>query len=127
MFIDDLEVTLAVRRKLIENNRPVRNYENPQKNVKVINPTPLKDEDVRRMTDNHAKAFIDKTSKVFANYEHIRAKRDFSLPGELGKGYSVGKEEKEKEKQGYERHAFNQIVSEKISIYRSLKDYRNKK
>jgi len=63
-----------------------------------------------------------------ANYERVVGIRTAKSPGELGRGYKVtSKVDKEREKKGYDKHAFNEVVSDKISIYRRLKDYRNDK
>ena len=63
-----------------------------------------------------------------AEYENVMGNRDPRLPGERGNGYTISsasKLDKEREKHGYDKHAFNQLVSDRISLYRSLKDYRN--
>ena len=64
-----------------------------------------------------------------ANYEKLVGNRDVRLPGELGQGVKVNVSvaEKAKEKAGYEKHAFNQLVSDRISSFRTLKDYRNER
>ena len=48
------------------------------------------------------------------------------LPGEYGQGHRVSKEEKEEEKKLYSINQFNLLVCNKISINRSLADYRPK-
>ena len=64
-----------------------------------------------------------------ANYEKLVGNRDKRLPGELGQGVIVNGSvaDKETEKIGYKRHAFNQLVSDRISLFRTLQDYRNQK
>ena len=64
-----------------------------------------------------------------ANYEKLVGNRDKRLPGELGQGVVVNGSVAEKaiERIGYERHAFNQLVSDRISLFRTLRDYRNQK
>ena len=46
-------------------------------------------------------------------------------PGYMGSGVKVKKSEKKSEDEGYKKHSFNQLVSDKISLERSLPDYRN--
>lgn len=121
MFIDDVEVTLAVRRKATDIEQKSTSYvqKSSDEDTKVTKHPKLN-------KDIFSSLLFDKTKpKRLANYEFINVDRDTSSPGERGKGYSVGKEDKEKEKQGYDKHAFNQLVSDRISIYRSLEDYRN--
>lgn len=115
VLVDDVEVTLAVRRKSnvdVDGGNSDNNKNNNNNN----------DEDYNLKVRKHK---TDDAAKRFANYDPISEGRDKSLPGELGEGHTAGKHEKEREEEGYDRHAFNQLVSDKISIYRSLKDYRN--
>jgi len=57
---------------------------------------------------------------------------DPSLPGELGKPYKLSEEEESNEetqravKRGWNNHAFNHFVCDKISVHRSLPDRRDK-
>ena len=62
-----------------------------------------------------------------ANYETLIGNRNHRLPGEIGQGVTINGSvaEKAKEKAGYEQHAFNQLVSDRISVFRTLQDYRN--
>lgn len=52
-------------------------------------------------------------------------KRDPNGPGENGQAVQIEESEKEKEKQGYDKHAFNQLASDKISLFRSIPDTRD--
>ena len=54
---------------------------------------------------------------------------DPTNPGELGKGVKIedeSEEVKKKIKEGWDKHAFNHYVCEKISLHRSLGDTRDK-
>lgn len=151
MFLDDIEVTVAFKRKVVDSkafsystsnrifsdsagagapaavaiNNP--HYEDNNSNTYVNNLN----------YDNHANDVIaaemasytnkrlDHNAKRLANYEHMVVKRDPLLPGELGRGVSADASEKEKEKRGFDLHAFNMLVSDKISVHRSLQDYRS--
>lgn len=120
MFLDDIEVTVAVKRKVADAlTTTLSESDIPISSTKF--------RDKFQLPNSDKSEIIEVNSKVLANYEHALVKRNPLLPGELGRGVAVGPGEKEKEKLGYERHAFNQLVSDKISIHRSLKDYRNEK
>ena len=70
--------------------------------------------------------YYDKIEEIYTSNSGNRDKR---LPGELGQGVIVNGSvaDKETEKIGYKRHAFNQLVSDRISLFRTLQDYRNQK
>ena len=51
--------------------------------------------------------------------------RDPNGPGEDGKAVVVATGEKKNEKEGYSKYAFNEYVSEKISLVRSIPDTRS--
>ena len=128
LFFDDIEVTLAVKRKSIETG-VAEHYLNSNSEVTIVkthekgsnHPEPLENvKQVQMFID-----FSDAEKMRVADYESFLVPRDYQLPGELGTGVTAQESEKEKEKLGYEKHAFNQLVSDKISIHRSLKDYRN--
>ena len=138
MFLEEVEVTVAVKRKSFANNQKsdeqnddvVRIQEALNKLMSEKNAKPGNTHEHKYPLN--LKIEKEKIEEVndgdvgLANYENPKwTKRDNSLPGEMGKGYTVAKEDKDKEKLGYQRHAFNQLVSDRISIYRSLKDYRN--
>lgn len=122
IFLEDIEVTVAVKRKFAEDvisfSKPVYGNSKQQENIG----SPIKFEPNLNGTDKLD--FYGNTDR-YADYEHKLVYRDPSLPGEMGRGYDVPDEEKEKEKEGYEKHAFNQYVSDMISIHRSLEDFRN--
>ena len=63
---------------------------------------------------------------VYANYDKS-PRRNPNSPGEQGVAVFVDSWEKGKEKEGYEQHSFNRYVSDKISLERNLRDYRNSK
>ena len=52
-------------------------------------------------------------------------RRNPNGPGENGQGVEIGGSEKEQEKLGYSKHAFNQLASDKISLFRSIPDTRD--
>ena len=124
MFLDDIEVTVAFKRKVIESkafsystsNRIFSDIINHQQEVNSYS-----------FGDHQTKEVENKETKEnrIANYEHMVVKRDSLLPGELGKGVTLEQSEKEKEKRGFDLHAFNMVVSDKISVHRSLQDYRS--
>ena len=122
IFLEDIEVTVVVKRKFAEDvisfSKPVYGNSKQQENIG----SPIKFEPNLNGTDKLD--FYGNTDR-YADYEHKLVHRDPSLPGEMGRGYDVPDEEKEKEKEGYEKHAFNQYVSDMISIHRSLEDFRN--
>lgn len=53
--------------------------------------------------------------------------RNPDKPGEWGAGVSLNFLEKKREEQGFSDHAFNRVVSDKISLERNLPDVRNSK
>lgn len=53
--------------------------------------------------------------------------RNPNKPGEWGVGVSLNFLEKKREEQGFNDHAFNRVVSDKISLERNLPDVRNSK
>lgn len=53
--------------------------------------------------------------------------RNPDKPGEWGAGVSLNFLEKKREEQGFSDHAFNRVVSDKISLERNLLDVRNSK
>ena len=122
IFLEDIEVTVAVKRKFAEDvisfSKPVYGNSKQQENIG----SPIKFEPNLNGTDKLD--FYGNTDR-YADYEHKLVHRDPSLPGEMGRGYDVPDEEKEKEKEGYEKHAFNQYDSDMISIQRRLEDFRN--
>lgn len=63
---------------------------------------------------------------VYANYDKT-PHRNPNEPGELGVAVYADSWEKEKENEGYTQHSFNRLVSDKISLQRNLRDYRNSK
>ena len=127
MFLDDIEVTVAFKRKVAESkafaystsNRIFSEGDNKRTDE---NSDGYGHEGQPEITENPER----KESRK-ANYEHIVVKRDPLLPGELGRGVNADPAEKEKEKRGFDLHAFNMLVSDKISVHRSLKDYRSER
>ena len=63
---------------------------------------------------------------VYADYDKT-PRRNPNKPGELGVAAYSESQDKDKEKQGYEEHSFNRFVSDKISLERNLRDFRNSK
>ena len=63
---------------------------------------------------------------VYADYDKT-PHRNPNKPGELGVAVHADSWEKDKEKEGYTQHSFNRIVSDKISLERNLRDFRNSK
>lgn len=53
--------------------------------------------------------------------------RNPDKPGEWGAGVTLNFLEKKREEQGFSDHAFNRVVSDKISLERNLPDVRNAK
>lgn len=53
--------------------------------------------------------------------------RNSDKPGEWGAGVTLNFLEKKREQQGFSDHAFNRVVSDKISLERNLPDVRNSK
>lgn len=59
----------------------------------------------------------------------LQPPRNNDGPGEMGKGYKLGNLTEEQQrlvKQGFEKNAFNQYISDLISLHRSLPDVRPK-
>lgn len=61
----------------------------------------------------------------YAMYDVSPRMRRFQ-PGYMGKGVIIRQSEKQKEKVGYSKHAFNMLASDKISLQRVLPDYRSR-
>lgn len=57
--------------------------------------------------------------------ESTSPSRDPKGPGEQGRAVTIGEDEKDAEKEGYSKHAFNELASRKISLHRSIPDTRN--
>ncbi|XP_002167311.3 polypeptide N-acetylgalactosaminyltransferase 13 isoform X1 [Hydra vulgaris] len=125
LFFDDIEVTLAVKRKTLE--AVAEQYSNLNSEATKVKTQTYKNNLQYSLESANKQLLIstDIHKMRVADYESFLVPRDYQLPGELGTGVTVEENEKEKEKLGYEKHAFNQLVSDKISIHRSLKDYRN--
>lgn len=141
LFFQDIEVTVQVKRRLeqpLEVSKPSasnrekqdesesKNYSSERAEKEVSKENRIESEDFVR------KALVDLNHEdgdeksITANYERD-VHRDRNGPGEQGQGVTVGAAEKEKEKEGYKKHAFNQLVSDKISVHRRLKDYRHER
>lgn len=144
LFLDDVEVTLQVKRKNPDaSGSPSQGLgegvEDDKGNSPIQAQTNNLDSNQHLLfgANKRADRFpeLDKLNMLkkspgpmrLAEYEHMIVQRDPQLPGEKGTGVTVGAHEKEKEKAGYDKHAFNLLVSDKISIHRSLIDYRNGK
>lgn len=132
LFFQDIEVTVQVKRRLeqaVDTSKELKSKR--EKQGENANPTALVDNQMKAKEDENIEPFVDKSiveldqgdETITANYEK-GIFRDQKGVGELGQGVNVGADEKEKEKEGYKKHAFNQLVSDKISVHRSLKDYR---
>ena len=63
---------------------------------------------------------------TLAGYD-VSPDRNPDKPGEWGAGVTLNFLEKRQESEGYKEHAFNRIVSDKISVQRNLLDNRNSK
>jgi len=133
LFFQDIEVTVQVKRRLEHPVDMSRDWKsNREKQGENIIPTPVVDNQVKIGEDVELKKFVDKSITELEQEEETRTAnyereifRDQRGVGEFGQGVNVGDDEKEKEKEGYKKHAFNQLVSDKISVHRSLKDYRH--
>ena len=82
--------------------------------------------DVRTTPDKNLRS----DSKVTKVVVHIRDLPDVNArnpngPGEDGNAVAVAKSEKRNEKEGYNKYAFNEYVSRKISLVRSIPDTRS--
>ena len=133
LFFQDIEVTVQVKRRLeqpVDTSRELKS--NREKQGENTRPTDMVENQVKIAEDVDVRTFVDRPiaeldqeeGTITANYERGMF-RDQKGVGELGQGVNVGADEKEKEKEGYKKHAFNQLVSDKISVHRSLKDYRH--
>lgn len=136
MFLDDIEITVALKRKVIESKAFSYSTSNrifsDSTDITSLNEGLSYDfnnnnnnnkEDNEQDNGDVAVVKGNKQARV-ANYEHMVVKRNPLLPGELGRGVTIDDHEKEKEKRGFDLHAFNMLASDKISIHRSLQDYR---
>jgi len=119
LFLDDIEVTVQVKRKLADQTRAIA--KDFSKVIEHVTTSLPRKKVPPEITDD----IFDGLSERLADYEHVLVKRDPSLPGEGGKGVVLSGADKEKEKRGYDLHAFNMMASDRISIHRSLKDYRH--
>jgi len=132
MFLDDIEITVALKRKVIESK--AFSYSTSNRIFSDNNNNDLPSEDGNAESNQYgAEATnIGKVDKIEggssdyrkASYEHMVVKRNPLLPGELGRGVTLEENEKDKEKRGFDLHAFNMVASDKISVHRSLQDYR---
>lgn len=139
LFFQDIEVTVQVKRRIEQHlGASKNNFKSSRDKQDDI----VSEDGKSEPNENYDKANQDFEPKTFvekpaadlalendkgfitANYERY-IYRDLKGPGELGQGVTVGADEKEKEKDGYKKHAFNQLVSDKISVHRRLKDYRH--
>jgi len=135
MFLDDIEITVALKRKVIESKAFSYSTSNRIFSDSNNNDLPTVDTntDSNVRDDSNIEEKLDKLNDGIsssnketrlANYEHMVVKRNPLLPGELGRGVSLEESEKDKEKRGFDLHAFNMVASDKISVHRSLQDYR---
>ena len=132
MFLDDIEITVALKRKVIESK--AFSYTTSNRIFSDTNDGDLSlSEDA--VSDSNlgvgegreigkVKGNVEGGETRKANYEHMMVKRNPLLPGELGRGVTLEENEKDKEKRGFDLHAFNMVASDKISVHRSLQDYR---
>ena len=133
LFFQDIEVTVQVKRRQEHPVDMSRDWKsNREKQDENIIPSPVVDNQVKIGENVELNKFVDKSITELEQEEETRTAnyereifRDQRGVGEFGQGVNVGADEKEKEKEGYKKHAFNQLVSDKISVHRSLKDYRH--
>lgn len=64
-----------------------------------------------------------KPKEVF-DFDKEEDKRDPNGPGEHGQAVVINANEKEEENKGFNKHAFNELASRKISLHRSIPDTR---
>ena len=67
----------------------------------------------------------NKENLEYAIYDVSPRMRRFEA-GYMGRGVIIRQNEKQQEKAGYTKHAFNMLASDKISLQRVLPDYRSK-
>ena len=93
--------------------------------ILILQPASLRhNDDVVDDVDDNDVTGINEVTK-YASYDKSPYMRR-TQPGYMGNGVKLKKNEKKAEDEGYKRHSFNQLVSDKISLERSLPDYRNK-
>lgn len=90
-------------------------------------------DEVVRLEEHHQKIQQEGVEREIPPEYDVSAKfqNDPSAPGERGEGVIIDKdslppEERAKYDEGWQNNAFNQYVSDKISLHRSLKDVRDK-
>ena len=92
--------------------------------ILILQPASLRhNDDVVDDVDDNDVTGINEVTK-YASYDKSPYMRR-TQPGYMGSGVKLKKNEKKAEDEGYKRHSFNQLVSDKISLERSLPDYRN--
>lgn len=71
------------------------------------------------------KAVTRRDKKENNEFTKIFERQDSNGPGENGQGVKIDETEKDLEKEGYSKHSFNQLASDKISLFRSIPDTRD--